>query len=100
MPTPRQAVDTTKFGEFATKFKNADPHVYEQFLRLLDQYVQEVTVAVTQATTAEILVAQGLVSQPLRHAPRLEIAPKVLAHADQCEKHCGTGRPEHEPAIV
>jgi hypothetical protein len=57
------AVDTLKFGEFATKFKNADPHVYEQFLRLLDQYVYEVTVAVTQATSAEILVAQGRAQQ-------------------------------------
>lgn len=60
------AIDTTKFGEFATKFKNHDPHVYEQFLRLLDAYVTEVTVAVTQASPAEILCAQGRAQQAIK----------------------------------
>jgi hypothetical protein len=60
------AVDETLFGIFATKFKNADPHVYEQFLRLLNDYTTEVTVAVTQASTAEILVAQGRAQQALK----------------------------------
>lgn len=60
------AVDTTKLSEFATKFKNHDPHTYEQFLRLLDQYVAEVTVAVTQASPAEILVMQGRAQQALK----------------------------------
>ena len=57
------AVDTNKFSEFATKFRNQDPHVYEQFLRLLYIYTTEVTVAVTQATSAEILVMQGRAQQ-------------------------------------
>lgn len=56
-------VDETKFGEFATKFRNHDPAVYEQFLRLLDAYVAEVTVAVTQASSADILVFQGRAQQ-------------------------------------
>lgn len=60
------AVDETKFGEFATKFRNADPHNYEQFLRLLDAYTYEVTVAVTQASTAEILVMQGRAQQAVK----------------------------------
>jgi hypothetical protein len=59
------AVDLTKFGEFATKFRNHDPHVYEQFLRLLDAYTYEITVAVTQATPADILVKQGQAQQAI-----------------------------------
>ena len=60
------AVDQTKFGEFATKFRNHDPHVYEQFLRLLDAYTTEVTVAVTQAPSSEILVKQGQAQQAIK----------------------------------
>lgn len=40
-------------------FKNADPHVYETFMRAMDDYVYELTVAVTETDTAEILVAKG-----------------------------------------
>ena len=40
-------------------FKNADPRVYERFIRTLDAYVQEVTVAVTEAPVTEIMNAQG-----------------------------------------
>lgn len=57
------AIDQNKFGEFALKFKNHDPALYEQFLRLLDAYTYEVTVAVTQASPADILVLQGRAQQ-------------------------------------
>ncbi len=60
------AIDTGRFSEFATKFRNHDPHVYEQFLRLLDAYTTEITVAVTQASPAEILVMQGRAQQALK----------------------------------
>ena len=40
-------------------FKNADPRVYERFIRTLDAYVAEVTVAVTEAPVDKIMNAQG-----------------------------------------
>jgi hypothetical protein len=40
-------------------FKNAEPEHYEKFIRALDQYVTDVTVAVTEAPPTDILVAQG-----------------------------------------
>ena len=56
-------VDTHKFGQFATIFKNQDPKIYEQFIRLLDAYVTELTVAVTEASSDQILIAQGQARQ-------------------------------------
>jgi hypothetical protein len=53
------AVDPRQLSECMRFFKNADPRVYERFIRVLDAYVQEVTVAVTEADTADILVAKG-----------------------------------------
>ena len=59
-------IDPAKIGEFALKFKNNDPHVYEQFLKLLGDYTTDVTVAVTQASPSEILVAQGRAQQMMK----------------------------------
>ena len=59
------AVDALKFNEFATKFRNHDPRLYDEFLRLLNAYTTEVTVAVTQASPAEILVMQGRAQQAI-----------------------------------
>lgn len=53
------AVDLNRIRVIAGLWKNTDPRLYEQFLRLLDEHVQEVTVAVTEAPSAEILQAQG-----------------------------------------
>lgn len=53
------AVDLKLIRQIAGHWKNVDPRMYEQFLRLLDRHVQEVTVAVTEAPSAEILQAQG-----------------------------------------
>lgn len=58
--------DQSKFGEFALRFKNHDPVTYEQFLRLLDAYTHEITVAVTQAASHEILVLQGRAQQAIK----------------------------------
>jgi hypothetical protein len=44
-------------------FKNADPRVYEKFIRTLDTYVFDITVAVTEAPTEDILVAKGRAQQ-------------------------------------
>lgn len=56
-------VDTKKISEIARLFKNADPRLYETFIRVLDAYVTEVTVAVTEADTTDILVAKGRAQQ-------------------------------------
>jgi hypothetical protein len=56
-------VDTRKFSEIAGRWKSADPHLYQQFMVLLDQYTFDVTVAVTEAPSTEILQAQGRAQQ-------------------------------------
>lgn len=56
-------VDLKKIQECAGFFKNMDPRVYETFLRHLDAYVHEITVAVTEASQADILPAQGRAQQ-------------------------------------
>lgn len=57
------AIDTRVISEIAGLFKNADPRLYEKFIRILDQYTTEVTVAVTEAPASEILQAQGRAQQ-------------------------------------
>lgn len=49
--------------QVAGMWKNIDPDLYEKFLRLLDQMTFEVTVAVTEAPSTEILQAQGRAQQ-------------------------------------
>lgn len=53
------AVNTNLLGECMMFFKNADPRVYETFIRVLDQYTTELTVAVTEAPPAEVFNLQG-----------------------------------------
>lgn len=57
------AVDIRQISECAGLMKNADPATYEKFLRLLDAYTHEVTVAVTEAPSGDILQAQGRAQQ-------------------------------------
>lgn len=57
------ATDLKLLSQCAKRFCNNDPKVYEQFIRLLDQYVTELTVAVTEAHSAEILQLQGRAQQ-------------------------------------
>lgn len=56
-------VDMKRLTETAGLLKNADPAAYEQFLRLLDAWVFDITVAVTEAPSGEILQAQGRAQQ-------------------------------------
>ena len=58
MPAP-----TSFFNEFAHWLKNTDPRVYDAFIHNLNQYVSDVTVAVTDAPASEILQAQGRAQQ-------------------------------------
>lgn len=53
------AVDLNEISKRFKLFRNADPRVYEQILRLMDQWVDELTVAVTEAPPDQVLVAQG-----------------------------------------
>jgi len=57
------AVNPRDLTAIAYLFKNADPPLYEKFLRTLDAYVFDVTVAVTEAPSGEILQAQGRAQQ-------------------------------------
>lgn len=58
------AVDhIAEIGKIASLWKNIDPKVYETFLRHLDRWTFDVTVAVTTAPAAEILQAQGRAQQ-------------------------------------
>lgn len=54
-----QTVDTKEISRRIRLFKNMDPKVYEQTIRLIDQRVTELTVAVTEAPPDQILVCQG-----------------------------------------
>ncbi len=61
-------VDLNEISRRLKLFKNIDPKVYEQLVRLMDQWVDELTVAVTEAPADQILVSQG----------RAQIARKFL----------------------
>jgi hypothetical protein len=60
------AVDTKAMSECFRLLKNAEPHVYERALRYLDAYVHELTVAVTEAPTEDILVCKGRAQQGIK----------------------------------
>ncbi len=47
------------------QLRNANPAAWDKFLAAFDAYVTEITVAVTQAPPAEILVMQGRAQQGL-----------------------------------
>jgi hypothetical protein len=51
--------DTNKVVEAARKLRRADPQLYEEFLRLMDAWTFDVTVAVTRADSGNILQVQG-----------------------------------------
>jgi len=55
--------DLKRFSEIAGRWKNTDPQLYEQFLHIMEAYVFDVTLAVTEANSTEILQAQGRAQQ-------------------------------------
>lgn len=57
------SVDPKQISQFALRVRNVDPPLYEQFIRLLDAYTTELTVAVTEAPADAILVSQGRAQQ-------------------------------------
>ena len=46
-------------GDVAYWMRNTDPRIYDQFVKILEREVLQVTVAVTEAPPSEILVFQG-----------------------------------------
>jgi hypothetical protein len=52
-------IDPLQISRRFKLFKNIDPKVYEQLIRLVDQRVTDLTVAVTLAPPDQILVCQG-----------------------------------------
>lgn len=50
---------------YALRLKNADPESWDRFLTAFDAYATEVTVAVTEAPSDEILRCQGRAQQML-----------------------------------
>lgn len=60
-------IDTRQISQCILYFKNADPRVYEALIRLMDAYTTELTVAVTEAAPADILVAQGRAQQARKY---------------------------------
>lgn len=59
-------VDPRVFSVYALKFRNHNPKDYEKFMALLNRYVYDLTVAVTQASPSDILVAQGRAQEGLK----------------------------------
>lgn len=57
------ASDPRRISLIANRWKNYDPRLYELFLREMDAYVFDVTVAVTEAPSDQILQAQGRAQQ-------------------------------------
>jgi hypothetical protein len=53
------AVNTQTLSECMARFKNHDPPLYEKFIRALDAYVSEVTLAVLDAPPETVMQAQG-----------------------------------------
>jgi hypothetical protein len=70
------SLDPHKISDFAKRFSNADPRVYEQFIRVLNQYVTEITVAVTEASPGDILNAQGRAQQARKFLQLFTELPK------------------------
>lgn len=56
-------VDTKEISRRFRMLKNHDPQCYEQLIRLVDQRVTEITVAVTEAAPDQILVCQGMAKE-------------------------------------
>lgn len=54
-----QNADMSAFSRCIKLFKNIDPRVYEQAVRVLDQHVLDLMVAVSDAPPDQILAAQG-----------------------------------------
>jgi hypothetical protein len=57
------AHDVKPLKDIARKWKNYDPRLYDEFLKLLDLYTFDITVAVTEANSVDVLQAQGRAQQ-------------------------------------
>ncbi len=53
------SLDLGKFSESVRLLKNADPRAFDKFVSILETYVDEITVAVTDAPPDRIFIVQG-----------------------------------------
>ena len=60
----------------ARLLKNNDPATYDQFLSAVSKYADELTVTVTEAAPADILVAQGQAKQARKFLKLLTELPQ------------------------
>lgn len=60
----------------ANHLKNSSPEMYGEFLKALSVYMENVTVAVTNARSDEILVAQG----------NAQMIRKIVQILNECDK--------------
>lgn len=61
-----QTVDTKEISRRIRLFKNIDPKVYEQVIRLMDQRVTELLQGVAHAPPDQILVCQGRAQEAMK----------------------------------
>lgn len=61
-----QSVDPNEIAKRFKFFRNTDPRLYEQLVRLLDARVQELMIGVTVAPPDQILVCQGRAQEALK----------------------------------
>ena len=60
------AFDPRTLSDCMLPMKNADSRAYDRFVRVLDAYVHELTMAVTLAPAADVLNAQGRAQQGIK----------------------------------
>ncbi len=56
-------MDTRAISTRVRQFKNMDPDLYDALMKLLELWVAEITVAVTEAPPDQILIFQGRAQQ-------------------------------------
>jgi hypothetical protein len=64
---------------YAERMKNHDPELFDLFLRALDEYVFDVTVAVTTAPVDEVLVFVGRAQNARKFLQLMSEFPKPKA---------------------
>lgn len=78
-----QTVDTKEISRRIRLFKNLDPKVYEQTIRLLDQRVTELLNGVATAPPDQILVCQGRAQEAMKMFQILTELPEDSAPPQQ-----------------
>lgn len=67
------AVDIRSITTCARFLKNADPEVYTKFIRLIEDYSHELTVAVTEVPLEQMIEARGRAQQARKFVQLLTV---------------------------